>query len=202
MRRQGDDEGAAARAKLVGAPFFVLPDYLENWALMTKKEFLAIREIYQYQEMTAAEISAVFFQLGVQRGANLFYLMLQSFKITHRVATAGWRLFQAVKSVVKPHEHVWIPPSIMDEVGAALSDFSPENFPEFRVINHLEFAQRCFEQFYNEASTKTTKEEVEELIFEWGKRLQEQIDAKNVDYEKPTVEQVVVATKRTPVTSE
>lgn len=169
---------------------------------MTKKEFLAIREIYQYQEMNVAEIREVFFQLDGQKGANLFWLMLQSYKITARVAAAGWRIFQALKSVLKPHEQVWVPPTMMDELEASLADFSPDNFPDFRNAATLEYAAECFEQFYNEACTKTTREEVEELIFEWTQKLRDQIAAKSAGQpEKPTVQQVVVATKRTPVSS-
>jgi hypothetical protein len=192
-RRQGDGEGAAT--KKVPAPFFVLPDYLEDWALMTKKEFLAVREIYQYQEMTVAEISAVFFQLGVQKGANLFYLMLQSYKITARVASAAYGFFKEWRDKsngIFAEE---------ERLAEALHDYSPDNFPEFHNFSTLEFAASCFEQFYNEACTKQTKEEVEELIFEWTKKLQDQLEEKRAGVQKATVEKVVIATKRTPVTS-
>ncbi len=162
---------------------------------MNKKDYLAIQEIYQYQDMSESEISAVFFTLGVQRAATLFHLMLQSFKITARVANAGWRLFSVLRTVLKPNEKTWIPQTVMAEVEQSLHDYSPDNFRPH--IADLEFASACFEQFYNDASTKETKEEIEELIFEWTKKLHEQLEAKKGEYVKPTVDEV----RRRPVHS-
>lgn len=193
-------EGASASA---GAPFVVTNladpnDPFYSYQNMTKKNHLAIREIYQYQDMDSAQIGSIFFQLGVQKGANLFYLMLQSFKIAARAANAAWRIHQ----VLREHgtELPWIPSSVLDDLQRSLHDYSPDNFHPH--LGDLEFAADCFEQFYNEVAVLETKEQVEERLFEWTKTLKEKIGEKAAGLEKPTVQEVVSrAKKRSPVTS-
>lgn len=169
-----------------------------EFTAMTKKTHLAIQEIYQYQDMTAVEISSVFFQLGVQKGAHLFYAMLQSFKIAARAANAGWslvQLFQQFPSLIGSNELA----KRLKDVENAFHDYSPDNFHPH--LGDVEFAADCFEQFYNEAAGLNTKEEVEELLFQWTAKLRAEVEQRAAGLEKSTIKEVVSRAKaRNPVT--
>lgn len=170
-RQKGRDEGASTP---VDAPFVISAPNLSDtndpfyeYPAMAKKDHLAVQEIYAYQAMSSAEISSVFFQLGVQKGAIIFHKMLTSFKIAARVANAAWGYVKACEE-----KGLDGPPSIVQ----ALHDYSPDNFHPH--VGDVEFAADCFEQFYNEAATLSTKEEVEELLFQWTARLKNEAAAK------------------------
>lgn len=129
-----------------------------------KKSHLTHEEIIAYQELTSAEVSSVFFKLGVQRGAQLFWMMLQSYMIVTRAANAGWTFLkqfddgdargmgEAVKAL-----------------RSAMHDYAPQHFSPH--VADLEFAADCFEQFYDEAARTSSREEMEELVFTWTERL-------------------------------
>lgn len=134
---------------------------------MTKKEHLEVQQIYTYQGMSLEELSTLFTKLGIKDGARLFYLMLRSFSIAARVANSAWGFYKEWKTgsdgILTEEERM----------AEALHDYSPDNFGV--PAGKFEFAAQCFEDFYNEATTKQTKEEVEELLFEWTKKLRAQI---------------------------
>lgn len=148
---------------------------------MTKKEHLEVQKIYEYQGMNLEELSEVFTKLGLKDGARLFYLMLRSFNLAARVANAAWNFYEEWKAT---KERAFS--RTEESLAEALRGYSPDNFGV--PTNKYEFAAQCFEQFYNEASIKETKEEVEELLFEWTKKLRSVM---------PPVE--VTPRKRTPV---
>lgn len=147
---------------------------------MTKKEHLEVQKIYEYQGMNLEELNAVFTKLGIKDGARLFYLMLRSFSLAARVANAAWGFYEEWKTTKERALNN------EDSLAEALHGYSPDNFGV--PSNKYEFAAQCFEQFYNEAAAKETKEEVEELLFEWTKKLRSVM---------PQVE--VTPRKRTPV---
>ena len=159
---------------------------------MNKKEHLEVQKIYAYQEMSAEELNALFEKLGVKDGARLFYLMLKSFGIASRVANAAWGFYKEWKGQSN---------GIFTEeerLAEALHDYAPNHFGVPR--GNLEFAAQCFESFYNEASTKQTKEEIEELIFQWTKRLRDQIATEQAERQAQVLDvERKTAKKRTPV---
>ena len=206
-RAPGSVEGASASA---GAPSVVSPnlsdpnDPFYSYQSLMKKNHLKIQEIYQYQGMDTAQIGSIFFQLGVQKGADLFYLMLQSFKIAARVANAAWGLFETLRCHPDILEEVDRRADLREEltkVGRALNDYSPDNFAPH--MGDLEFAADCFEQFYNEVAALETKEQVEERLFEWTKMLKEKLAERAEGMQKLTVDDVVnnAKRKRKPVTA-
>ncbi len=133
---------------------------------MTKKEHLQVQQIYKYQEMSSEELVEVFEKLGIKDGARLFYLMLKSFGLAARVANAAWGFYKEWNKksdgIFREEEHL----------AEALHDYAPDHFGVPR--GSIEYAASCFEQFYNEAAGKATKEEIEELIFAWTKKLREE----------------------------
>jgi uncharacterized protein YdcH (DUF465 family) len=173
------------------------PYYLKDWALMAKKTHLSIQEIYQYQHMDSAQIGAVFFQLGVQKGANLFHMMLKSFQIASRVANAAWGVYEKMNPTNVSHELA--SSEAMKKLQQALHDYSPDNFHPH--LGDLEFAADCFEQFYNEVAELKTKEEVEERLFQWTAQLREKIATRAEGITKLTVQEVVSNAKRNPVSA-
>lgn len=171
-------------------------DPFYEYPAMAKKDHLAIQEIYQYQAMSSAEISSVFFQLGVQKGAIIFHKMLTSFKIAARVANAAWGLYDKINAGNVSHELATS--EDMKNLQQSLHDYSPDNFHPH--AGDVEFAADCFEQFFNEAAGLTTKEEMEELLFQWTSKLKAQAAEKAVI--NPTIQEVVTRAKtRNPVTS-
>ena len=175
-------------------------DPFYEYPAMAKKDHLAIQEIYQYQAMSSAEISSVFFQLGVQKGATIFHKMLTSFKIAARAANAGWSLLQAINGDVTVMSAIRGDAALhaaLKGLQNAMHDYSPDNFHPH--AGDVEFAADCFEQFFNEASVLTTKEEVEELLFQWTSKLKAQAAEKTAI--NPTIQEVVKNAKaRRPVT--
>lgn len=130
-----------------------------DWGLLMKKNHLSESEIQQYETLTLEEISSVFFKLGVSKGAQLFFVMLQSYRIAARVANAAWGLVQS--NLQSPEE--------LKRLQQALRDYSPNNFAPHR--SDIEFAAECFEEYYNEAAKLMTMEEREELLFQWTAKL-------------------------------
>lgn len=162
---------------------------------MNKKEHLEVQKIYEYQGLTNEELDELFEKIGVKQGARLFYLMLKSFGIAARVANAAWSFYEEWKNqsngIFREEE----------KLAEALHDYSPDNFgiPD----GHLEYAATCFEEFYNQASGKT-KEEIEELIFEWTKRLRDDLQERRAK-EQARIEALrqeqMKKARRKPVTS-
>lgn len=129
-----------------------------------KKDHLKHGEILAYQDLSAADVMKLFADLGTSKGAQLFWLMLQSYKIVTRVANAGWEFVKMLD--------VGQSKGIAEAVAGlrrALHDYSPENFAP--NVGELEYAANCFEQFYDEATKTKTREEMEELVFTWTDKL-------------------------------
>lgn len=157
---------------------------------MNKKEYLEVQKIYQYQDFTNEELDELFEKIGIKQGARLFYLMLKSFGIAARVANAAWGFYQEWKN----HSNGIFAEE--EKLAEALHDYSPDNFGV--PGGHLEFAATCFEEFYNQASGKT-KEEIEELIYVWTKRLRDDL-AQQRAKEVERREQEAKKARRKPVT--
>jgi len=132
---------------------------------MNKQDHLAEKEIQELEKLDATGIHSVFFQLGVARGADLFRVMLTSYRLAARVANAAWKLVDVMKQTSSAGPEHWAP------LQKALADYAPSYFAPH--TSDYEFAAKCFEQFYEQACTKPTREEVEELIFQWTIMLQE-----------------------------
>ena len=142
---------------------------------MTKKEHLEIQKIYALQSMSARELEEYFSKIG-KDGARLLYLMLRSFQITSRVANAAWGFISKWRTVSVPPVSNELYREI-EGMQEALHDYSPANFQ--KSDSTYEFAATCFEEFYNQAETKQTREEVIELIFEWTCRLRSEAGKKS-----------------------
>jgi hypothetical protein len=161
---------------------------------MNKKEHLEVQKIYQYQNFTEEELDELFSRLGIKEGARLFYLMLKSFGIAARVANAAWGFYKEWQNqsngIFREEE----------KLAEALHDYAPDHFGV--PGGHLDFAATCFEEFYNQASGKT-KEEIEELIFVWTKRLRDDLAAqraKEAELQEKARQEQAKKTKRKPVT--
>lgn len=133
-------------------------------ATFMKKSHLTHEEIIAYQELTAAEVSSVFFKLGVQKGSQLFWLMLQSYMIVTRAANAGWAFLKQLDDGDSRGMG-----EAAKSLRSAMHDYAPQHFSPH--VADLEFAADCFEQFYDEAAKTSSREEMEELVFTWTERL-------------------------------
>lgn len=145
-------------------------DFYKWENFMNRKDHLDEKEIQRYEQLSSPEIGAVFCQIGVAKGAQLFTIMLASYRMASRVANAAWDYVKALDS-----EDVDAANAAMTRMRRALSDYAPSYFSPH--TSDLEFTAACFEQFYEEACTKETREEVEELIFTWTKRIHDQLRA-------------------------
>jgi len=156
-------------------------------ATFMKKSHLTHEEIIAYQELSSAEVSSVFFKLGVQRGAQLFWTMLQSYMIVTRVANAAWAFLKQFDD--------GDPRSVGEAVKAlrsALHDYAPQHFSPH--VADLEFAADCFEQFYDEAAKTSSREEMEELVFKWTERLRNAAKERRVP--RVTYEDIITSYER------
>lgn len=134
-----------------------------DWSLVMTRKHLSEKEIQQYEGMDSSELGAVFFKLGVSKGAHLFEAMLNSYRIAARVANAAWGYVKALENKDSYNSQ-----EEFKSLERSLNDYSPANFSPHR--SDLLFAAECFEAFFNEASGKTSAE-MEEILFQWTSKL-------------------------------
>jgi hypothetical protein len=165
------------------------PNYYD-WKTFMAKKYLEESEIQQYEKMDSAEIGSVFFQLGVAKGAQLFFTLLHSYRLAARVANAAFGFVKAAKEAEGEEGNKSVGEiKCFAEMEKALHDYSPSNFTPH--ASDSAYAGECFEAFYEQANAKETKEEVLELIFEWTCRLQEETATKKGTREPITPADIV-----------
>lgn len=154
-----------------------------NVSTFMRRSHLSEKQIREFEAMSAAELGAVFFQKGVATAGQLFYQMLQSYRIAAGVANAAWGYKKAVdnKDDYNAREE-WA------NLERALHDYSPGNFSPHR--GDIQFAAEYFEALFNEISTHQL-ERWEEVLFEWTKKLHDMLESRGGPMEKPDVQRVV-----------
>lgn len=129
--------------------------------------FLSDPEIREFEAMDDGQLSAFFFQNGVGVAAEIVRSVIASYRITARVANAGWKLAKAIQEDKDVLGWIRTRPLVgtaFDELVAALSDYSPGNWPPPRT--EREHAMHILEKLYEEATRRPSWESSLEAIYQ------------------------------------
>lgn len=129
--------------------------------------FLTDPEIRELEKMDDGQLGSHFFTLGVQKAAEVVRSTIASYRITARVANAGWKLMQFMREDQTVLAIIQSRPGFVEaynELQAALSDYSPGNWPAPR--NEREYAAHVLERLYEEATRMPSWESSLEKIYE------------------------------------
>lgn len=133
--------------------------------------FLTDPEIRELEQMDDGQISVHFMQLGVQNASQVVRAMIASYRITARVANAGWKLLQALNQDDEGMKEVlsWLATNTaareaLLELRSALTDYSPGNWPPPRT--EREYAMHILEKLYETATRRPSWESALESIYQ------------------------------------
>lgn len=157
-----------------------------NLTTLMKRNHLSVQQIQEFRGMTAAELGSVFFQKGVSTCAHLFFQLLQSFEVANNVARAVWGYKKAVEAQDDYNaKEEWA------NIERALHDYSPGNWQPYR--GDIQFAAEYFEALFNELQNHP-RENWEEVLFVWTKKLHDMLEVKGGPMPKPNVASVISGT--------
>lgn len=134
---------------------------------MARKLFLTDPEIREFERMDAGQIGAYFFTAGVQKASEIVRAVIASYRITARVANAGWALADemqkdvTVMSAIRGSARV---SAALRALTDSLRDYSPGNWPPPR--NEREYAAHVLEELYETAVKMPSWESSLEKIYE------------------------------------
>lgn len=152
-----------------------------NWTTFMRKDHLTNKEIQEFRVLDSAEIGALFFRLGVAKGAHLFFALIQSFNIADAVAKAFWGYVKAIENGDEYNAK-----EEFESGKRALNDYSPGNWSPHRPV--VQFAADYFEKMFNDLQTKTRNvEEWEETIFQYTARLHEMLEKSGGPIPRPDI---------------
>lgn len=129
--------------------------------------FLSDPEIREFERMDDGQLSSFFCTNGVQEAARIVRSVIASYRITAHVAVAAWGLFETLRAHPDILEETNRRPDlveVMNKLGAALSNFSPGNWPPPRT--ELETAAHLLEKLYEEATRRPSWESSLEAIYQ------------------------------------
>lgn len=129
--------------------------------------FLSDPEIRELERMDAGQISAHFMQAGVDKASQIVRAMIASYRITAHVANAAWGLFETLRCHPDILEEIDRRPDLKEalgKVGAALSSYSPGNWPPPRTDR--EYAMHVLEKLYETATRRPSWESALEAIYQ------------------------------------
>ncbi len=114
---------------------------------MTRKTYMPMSEVQQFEKMTSAQIGSLLGHLGTQKFSEQIESLARSLRIAATVANAAWKLIKEVDGTGT------ISYEISLELRKALNLYSPGNFQPY--ASDLEFGCRLLEELYDHLSKYT-----------------------------------------------
>ena len=105
-----------------------------------RKTYLKENEVKHLEAMTEAEVGALIFRDGLQRGAELMHALMRNYRIASTVANAAWK-------VVQEADAGEISAASFKELRQALHLYAPKNFRPYK--GDLEYGCRLLEELYD-----------------------------------------------------